>query len=86
MNYTLKYVPEREIKPREKGITMVMDKGLSVNETENFLSVSSNHTDLVKLGWATSFVTPNLQDKLNVYRQAGIPVYLKLATLFRILP
>ncbi|UKJ08145.1 phosphosulfolactate synthase [Solitalea lacus] len=81
MNYTLKYVPDREAKPREKGITMVMDKGLSVNEIENFLSVSGNHTDLVKLGWATSFVTPNLQDKLNVYRQAGIPVYFG-GTLF----
>ncbi|POY39143.1 phosphosulfolactate synthase [Solitalea longa] len=81
MNYTLKYVPERAAKPREKGITMVMDKGLSVNEIENFLSVSGNHTDLVKLGWATSFVTPNLQDKLNVYREAGIPVYFG-GTLF----
>ncbi|MCO4293031.1 phosphosulfolactate synthase [Solitalea sp. MAHUQ-68] len=81
MNYTLKYVPEREAKPREKGITMVMDKGLSVNEIENFLSVSGNHTDLVKLGWATSFVTPNLQDKLRVYREAGIPVYFG-GTLF----
>lgn len=81
MNYSLKYVPEREPKPRNKGITMVMDKGLSVNEIENFLSVAGNHTDLVKLGWATSFVTPNLQDKLNVYKDAGIPVYFG-GTLF----
>ncbi|AFD09237.1 phosphosulfolactate synthase [Solitalea canadensis] len=81
MNYSLKYVPEREAKPRDKGITMVMDKGLSVNEIENFLSVAGNHTDLVKLGWATSFVTPNLQDKLNVYKDAGIPVYFG-GTLF----
>ncbi|SMO82529.1 phosphosulfolactate synthase [Solitalea koreensis] len=81
MNYTLKYVPEREAKPRERGITMVMDKGLSINEVENFLSVSGTHTDLVKLGWATSFVTPNLQDKLRIYRDAGIPVYFG-GTLF----
>lgn len=81
MNYTLKHVPDREKKPRSKGITMVMDKGLSLNEVENFLSVAGNHTDIVKLGWATSFVTPNLEDKLKIYRDAGIPVYFG-GTLF----
>ena len=81
MNYTLKHVPEREIKPRSKGITMVMDKGLSMNEVENFLSVAGDHTDIVKLGWATSFVTPNLAEKLRIYREAGIPVYFG-GTLF----
>src|SRR3546814_3904389 len=81
MNYTLKHVPERELKPRSKGITMVMDKGLSTNEVENFLSVAGDHTDIVKLGWATSFVTPNLAEKLKIYLEAGIPVYFG-GTLF----
>ncbi|MFS8616082.1 MAG: phosphosulfolactate synthase [Solitalea sp.] len=81
MNYTLKHIPKREEKPRSKGITMVMDKGLSINEVENFLSVAGAHTDIVKLGWATSFVTPNLEEKLKIYRQAGIPVYFG-GTLF----
>lgn len=81
MNYTLKHVPERDTKPRSKGITMVMDKGLSINEVENFLSVAGDHTDIVKLGWATSFVTPNLSEKLKIYREAGIPVYFG-GTLF----
>lgn len=81
MNYTLKHVPERETKPRDKGITMVMDKGLSINEVENFLSVAGDHTDIVKLGWATSFVTPNLTEKLKIYREANIPVYFG-GTLF----
>lgn len=60
---------------------MVMDKGLSVREIENLLSVAEPHIDIVKLGWATSFVTPNLEDKLKVYRDAGIPVYFG-GTLF----
>jgi phosphosulfolactate synthase len=81
MNYQLNQVPERTIKPREKGITMVMDKGLSVRQVEDFLSSSSNYCDIVKLGWATSFVTQNLEAKLDVYRSAGIPVYLG-GTLF----
>ena len=65
MNYLLKTLPERTTKPREVGYTMAMDKGLSVREAEDFVSVASEHVDIVKLGWATSYVTPNLADKLS---------------------
>ncbi|SOD78823.1 phosphosulfolactate synthase [Spirosoma fluviale] len=81
MNYTLTQIPERALKPRQSGLTMVMDKGLSLREVEDFLSVSADHTDIVKLGWATSFVTPRLKEKLAIYREAGIPVYFG-GTLF----
>ncbi|GAB3723150.1 phosphosulfolactate synthase [Spirosoma lituiforme] len=81
MNYTLTQIPDRTAKPRESGLTMVMDKGLSLREVEDFLSVSADHTDIVKLGWATSFVTPRLNEKLAIYREAGIPVYFG-GTLF----
>jgi len=54
---------------------MVMDKGLSVRDVESLLEVSSDYIDIVKLGWATSYVTPNLTQKLEVYKAAGIPVY-----------
>lgn len=60
---------------------MVMDKGLSVREAEDFVSSSSAYTDIVKLGWATSYVTPFLKEKLQVYREAGLPTYFG-GTLF----
>jgi phosphosulfolactate synthase len=60
---------------------MVMDKGLSLRQVEDFLEVSGTYTDIVKLGWATSYVTPNLKDKLKLYKDAGIPVYFG-GTLF----
>lgn len=81
MNYELGQIPERTLKPRDFGFTMAMDKGLSVREAEDFLSVSSEYVDIIKLGWATSFVTPRLEDKLRVYREANIPVYFG-GTLF----
>ena len=81
MNYVLKNIPERTLKPRTNGLTMVMDKGLSINEIKNFLEVAGPYTDIVKLGWATSYVTPNLQEKLNIYRAAGNPTYFG-GTLF----
>jgi len=81
MNYDLKNLPERTNKPRQYGFTMAMDKGLSLRESEDFVSICSNHVDIVKLGWGTSFVTPNLKDKLKIFKDAGIPVYFG-GTLF----
>jgi phosphosulfolactate synthase len=76
MNYEISQLPERTSKPREAGLTMAMDKGLSLREAEDFMSVCSEHVDVVKLGWATSFVTPRLKEKIDIYHAAGIPVYL----------
>jgi phosphosulfolactate synthase len=81
MNYTLHQVPERTQKPRDTGFTMAMDKGLSVREAEDLMSTSSDYIDIVKLGWATSYVTPNLKEKIRVYKEAGIPTYFG-GTLF----
>jgi phosphosulfolactate synthase len=81
MNYILKDIPERTAKPRDTGYTMVMDKGLSLREVEDLLSISAQFVDIVKLGWATSFVTPKLDEKLKLYRDAGVPVYFG-GTLF----
>jgi len=76
MNYQITQLPDRTSKPRNSGLTMAMDKGLSIREVEDFVSVCSDHVDIVKLGWATSYVTPNLKEKIAVYHEAGIPVYL----------
>jgi phosphosulfolactate synthase len=81
MNFNLSQIPDRVKKPRAHGLTMVMDKGLSIEETKNFLSIAHPHVDIVKLGFGTSFVTPNLKEKLAVYAAAGIPVYFG-GTLF----
>ena len=80
-NFTLSHVPERTAKPRNHGYTMVMDKGMSCREIEDFIEVSGDYVDIVKLGWATSFVSKNLKEKLKIYKDAGIPTYFG-GTLF----
>jgi len=60
---------------------MVMDKGLSIREAEDFISVSGDLTDFVKLGFGTSVVTPNVKEKIKLYQEANIKVYLG-GTLF----
>jgi phosphosulfolactate synthase len=79
--FQLKNLPERTIKPRNDGFTMVMDKGLSIRETEDFLSSSSSLVDIVKLGFGTGLFTQGLLDKIQIYQSAGIPVYFG-GTLF----
>jgi len=58
-----------------------MDKGLSLRETEDFVDSCADCVDIVKFGWATSYVTKRLKEKIAVYEAAGIPVYFG-GTLF----
>lgn len=81
MSFSLNHLPKRTHKPREKGLTLVLDKGYSVRQAEDFVEVCSDYIDVIKLGWGTSYVTQNLEQKLDVYKNAGIPVYLG-GTLF----
>ncbi len=80
-NFKLKHIPERPEKPRNKGLTMVMDKGLSIREAEDLISASGEYTDIIKLGFGTSYVTPFLQEKIKLYQESGMIVYFG-GTLF----
>jgi phosphosulfolactate synthase len=76
METILPFIPERPPKPRNNGLTMVMDKGLSIREAEDFMSVGSEYTDYVKLGFGTSLVTPGFGEKIKIYQKAGsIPYF-----------
>ena len=81
LNYQLPFLPNRPEKPRKSGITMVMDKGLSLKDTENFCSVAAEYTDVVKFGFGTSLITQNVKEKVKTYKDAGIQPYFG-GTLF----
>jgi len=67
-------LPERTTKPRETGLTHVLDKGFSLEQVRQFLEVAESYVDIVKLGWGTAVVTPNVKEKIAVYQSFGIPV------------
>ncbi|MBQ9470351.1 MAG: phosphosulfolactate synthase [Bacteroidales bacterium] len=83
MNYTLPFIPQRSGKPRQHGLTMVMDKGLSLTEAASMVEASGEHIDFVKLGFGTSLITNKLHEKVQLYQQAGIRPYLG-GTLFEL--
>jgi phosphosulfolactate synthase len=69
-------LPHRSAKPRERGVTHVIDRGLSIAEVDGLMEVAGDSVDIVKLGWGTALRTGNLQQKLVRYREHGVPVVL----------
>ena len=74
-NFPLKQIPERTERPRTHGLTMINDKGLSVAEARNLVSVASPYVDIAKLAFGTALVSQDLTEKIRVYQDAGIKVY-----------
>jgi phosphosulfolactate synthase len=69
-------LPERSSKPRTRGITHVIDRGLSVAAVEGLMETVGASVDIVKLGWGTALVSANLEPKLERYADHGVPVVL----------
>lgn len=69
-------LPSRSTKPREQGITHVLDRGLSVAQVDGLIEVAGEFVDIVKLGWGTALATQNLEPKLARYAEHGLPVML----------
>lgn len=83
MNFELPHIPKRDNKKRNKGLTMVMDKGLSISQAEQLVDSCAEYIDMVKLGFGTALLTNKLADKINIYKQANILPYFG-GTLFEI--
>lgn len=75
MNYDLPFLPRRPEKDRQSGITMIIDKGLGIREIESFLESSADFVDMVKFGSATALIVKDLEEKISLYKQAGIRPY-----------
>jgi phosphosulfolactate synthase len=59
---------------RSGGLTHVLDKGLGPRAWEDVLETAGDYIDVVKLGWGTAYVTPNLQKKLDVLRHKRVVI------------
>lgn len=80
-NVNLSHIPVRTERPRKSGITMVMDKGISLKHAEDFVESYADYVDFVKLGFGTSVVSKNVKEKIKLYKAAGMKTYLG-GTLF----
>ena len=82
LNFLLR---EREEKPRQKGITMVLDKGLGLETAESLMNISGDYVDYLKFGWGTSIVHEQdiIKDKVAMYKSHNITPYTG-GTLFEL--
>jgi phosphosulfolactate synthase len=81
MNPTALRLPKRAVKPRESGLTMVIDGGLPLGLFADLVSLGAEYIDYVKFGWGTAVVTDVLKDKISVLRGHDIGFYFG-GTLF----
>src|SRR6056297_2501699 len=81
MNVTLPHLPQRTSKNRSAGLTMMMDKGLSIREAEDFAQSSGEFTDLVKFGFGTAIFSKDIKEKIHIYRDGNMTPYF-VGTLF----
>ena len=81
MNFNLTDLPKRTKKNRDIGLTMVMDKGLSIREAENLIESCADFIDIIKLGFGTGIISKNVKKKVQLYHKNNIKVHLG-GTLF----
>jgi len=67
-------LPARTAKPRQEGLTHVLDRGLSVADIDGLMEIAGDYIDIVKLGWGTAVATGNLEAKLARYKEHGVTV------------
>jgi phosphosulfolactate synthase len=65
-------LPERTAKPRRRGITHVLDKGMPIGELDALLQVCGPYIDIWKLGWGTAYLDPGLRDKIALLGRHGV--------------
>jgi phosphosulfolactate synthase len=75
MNPTTLRLPERAVKPRTTGLTMVIDGGLPLALFADLISSAAEYIDFVKFGWGTAIVTGDLETKIDVLTANGIGFY-----------
>ncbi|MEC9303037.1 MAG: phosphosulfolactate synthase [Bacteroidota bacterium] len=66
---------KKNSKARKNGLTMMIDKGLSFRESEDFIFSCSEYTDIVKFAFGTSLLTNNLKEKVNLFHKNNILVH-----------
>ena len=76
-------IDERPSKPREEGITHVLDSGIGTDRVDDLLSLFGEYVDIVKFGWGTGYITDKLVEKIDLYRSHNVDVYFG-GTLFEL--
>ncbi len=67
--------PTRASKPRNRGLTVVIDHGVPVGYFEDALTSFHEYIDFIKFGWCTSLLTKDIEKKIHLARSHGIHIF-----------
>ncbi|MCL6443238.1 MAG: phosphosulfolactate synthase [Alicyclobacillus sp.] len=81
MTYAGLSLPHRESKPRQKGLTLLIDNGVPIRHFCDVIESAGEYVDLVKFGWGTSIVTGRLEEKIECLRNHQVGYFFG-GTLF----
>ncbi|WP_428911427.1 phosphosulfolactate synthase [Niallia sp. Krafla_26] len=68
-------LPKRTNGERQYGLTSIIDLGISIGELGNILRDYHSLIDIAKIGIGSAYVTPNLKEKIQLYKEYGIKTY-----------
>ncbi|PAD76553.1 phosphosulfolactate synthase [Paenibacillus campinasensis] len=81
MRNTGLHLPERQSKPRQSGLTVLIDNGVPLQFFRDTLESAAAYIDFIKFGWGTSLVTPQLEQKIAILRDHQVEFFFG-GTLF----
>ena len=71
---TFLQLPARSAKPRSRGVTHVLDTGLTPEGTRAFLGQAGHLVDIVKVGWGIGYIDPALEERVGICAEYDCPV------------
>lgn len=74
-------LPARSVKPRIRGLTVLLDPGVPTRHFADVVESAAGLIDLVKFGWGTSVVTDHLETKIACLQRLGVDYFFG-GTLF----
>lgn len=67
-------LPQRGSRPRDRGLTNVVDNGYGMQQTRDLLDLVHPYVDIIKLGWGSAYLTPDLKSKVALIAEYGVQV------------
>ena len=69
-------LPDRDRKPRTRGVTHVLDKGMTTTALEATLAHTGELVDVLKIGWGIAYVDPTVKERVALCHAAGVTTCL----------
>jgi phosphosulfolactate synthase len=69
-------LPERDQKPRRRGLSHVLDKGITTAALEALLAQAGDFMDVLKIGWGIAYIDPTVKERVALCNAAGVTVSL----------